>query len=220
MDLIMAHVREFWIAALRRNVLPVAMLCGVHTVFAQRVTEIPFFNAPPGTAALGGGLRLGQDTYRATDNDEQRQYDLVALYLYNGAWLFARGTMGGVNWSWQDDRITGYYYSVIPDGVAPDRPEYTPGRAEWLYYGLNTSYWISDRIAFFASVGFGGIDTSVTDSPLTEEDTGSAVFMGGTVGEPTYSATCATRTAISRRSGFPNGGTSARASTQTHALPA
>jgi MipA family protein len=270
MNLIMAHARDFRILSVSGIVLPAVLLCGIDTGFAQGVTEIPFFNAPPGTAALGGGLRLGQDVYRATDNDEQRRYDLVPLYLYNGEWFFARGTMGGlhfvnsgnfelnlvarydfrkldpdrnayyagiderkqtvegglelrmkggwgqvdvslltdlldrhggqtadviyqynfnrgrlafspfVGWSWQDDSVTGYYYGVSSAEAAPDRPEYTPGRSEWLYYGLNTSYWISDRIAFFANVGFGGIDSVVTDSPLTEEDAGSAVFMGGT----------------------------------------
>ena len=29
------------------------------------VAEIPFFNTPKGTAALGGGIRLGQDLYIA-----------------------------------------------------------------------------------------------------------------------------------------------------------
>ncbi len=255
---------------MRRIVLLLVLLYGVDEVLAQGVTEIPFFNAAPGTAALGGGLRLGQDLYRAADDDDQRQYDLVPLYLYNGKWLFARGTMGGVHfvnrenfelnlvarydfrkldpdrnayyagiderkqtveggiefrarggwgqvdislltdlldrhggqigdlgyqynfnrgrftfspfvgWSWQDHSVTGYYYGVSAAEAAPDRPEYTPGQAQWLYYGLNTSYWISDRIAFFANVGFGGVDTAVTDSPLVEEDTASVVFIGGT----------------------------------------
>jgi hypothetical protein len=34
--------------------------------YAQyEVAEIPFFDTPKGTAALGGGLRLGQDLYIA-----------------------------------------------------------------------------------------------------------------------------------------------------------
>ena len=66
--------------------------------YAQyEVAEIPFFNAPAGTAALGGGVRLGQDLYIATDNEDQRQYDLVPLYLYNGKYLFFRGTAGGLH---------------------------------------------------------------------------------------------------------------------------
>ena len=61
------------------------------------VAEIPFFDTPEGTAALGGGLRLGQDLYIASDNEDQRQYDLVPLYLYNGKYFFFRGTAGGLH---------------------------------------------------------------------------------------------------------------------------
>ena len=69
-----------------------------HPAYAQyEVAEIPFFNTPKGTAALGGGLRLGQDLYIATDNEDQRQFDLVPLYLYNGKYAFFRGTAGGIH---------------------------------------------------------------------------------------------------------------------------
>jgi outer membrane protein len=239
-------------------------------VAGQGVTEIPFFNSPPGSAALGGGLRFGQDLYRAADNDDQRQLDLVPLYLYNGKWLFARGAMGGlhfinrenfefnlvgryrfqkldpdrnayfeglnkreqtvetglevrldgawgavdlnlltdalnrhegqtadisyrydidrgrftfspfVSWIWQDDTMTDYYYGVSEEEARPDRPAYEAGDSQWLLFGLNSTFWVSDRIAFFANMGFGGLSDEVTDSPLVEEDGGSVVFMGGT----------------------------------------
>ena len=64
---------------------------------AQEVAEIPFWHTPEGSAALGGGLRFGQSPYLATDNEDQRKLDLVPLYLYNGKYLFARGTSGGVH---------------------------------------------------------------------------------------------------------------------------
>ena len=63
----------------------------------QEVAEIPFFNAPEGTAALGGGIRGGQSPYFATDNEDQRQLDLIPLYLYEGKYLFAHGTAFGVH---------------------------------------------------------------------------------------------------------------------------
>ncbi len=63
----------------------------------QEVARIPFYSSPPGTAALGGGLRLSQSFYRAFDNDDQRQFDLIPLYLYNGRYVFARGTSGGLH---------------------------------------------------------------------------------------------------------------------------
>jgi outer membrane protein len=61
------------------------------------VAEIPFFDMPKGSVGLGGGLRLGQSLYVATDNEDQRQFDLVPLYPYNGKYLFFRGTAGGVH---------------------------------------------------------------------------------------------------------------------------
>jgi outer membrane scaffolding protein for murein synthesis (MipA/OmpV family) len=67
------------------------------TISAQEVAEIPFFHAPPGSAALGGGIRFGQSPYLATDNEDQRQLDMVPLYLYEGKWIFARGVAGGIH---------------------------------------------------------------------------------------------------------------------------
>jgi len=235
------------------------------------VADIPFYDTPEGTAALGGGLRLGTDLYRAfDDSSDERQFDLVPLYLYNGKYLFFRGTAGGlhvigrdnfelnlmgryrftkldpgrnafyegieerkqtvdagvevrwrgkwgalnanylgdalnrhdgqsaevsyryrfdrgslsfspfVSWAWNSDKLTNYYYGVSAAEAQADRPEYTPGEAQWIYFGLNTTWWVSDRIQLFGNVGFGGVDTVVTDSPLVEEDTQTALFAGGT----------------------------------------
>ncbi len=74
-----------------------SILCAASTASAQEVAEIPFFSVSPGTAALGGGLRFGQSPYFASDNEDQRQLDLIPLYLYEGKYLFARGTSGGVH---------------------------------------------------------------------------------------------------------------------------
>jgi outer membrane scaffolding protein for murein synthesis (MipA/OmpV family) len=74
-----------------------SFLCGTRTASAQEVAEIPFFNARPGSAALGGGLRMGQSPYFATDSEDERRLDLIPLYLYEGKYLFARGTAGGVH---------------------------------------------------------------------------------------------------------------------------
>lgn len=251
----------------------VLIATSVFPAYAQyEVAEIPFFNAPKGTAALGGGLRLGQDMYLAfDDSSDQRQFDLVPLYLYNGKYLFFRGTAGGVHiigrdkfelnllgryrfqhldpdrnafyegieerkqtveaglevrmrggwgalhanyltdaldrhqgqtasisyrydfdlgsftlspfasWAWTDDKLTNYYFGVSEaEARPPDRPAYAPGEAQWLSLGLNSTWWVTDRIHFFGNVGFGGVDTVVTESPLVEEDMQSAVFVGGT----------------------------------------
>ncbi len=246
------------------------LACLVTPARGQHVAEIPFFNSPAGTTALGGGLRLGQSLYRAIDNEDHRQFDLIPLYLYNGRYIFARGTSGGVHlvnndniqfnwlsrfefrkldpdrnefyagiekrrqtletgleirlrgnwgefnasyvtdalgrhdgqtadagyrfnvdrgrftfspfvaWSWDDDKITNYYYGVSADEARPDRPEYSPGESQWFSFGMNTAYWVSNRFTIFGNVGFGGVDTAVAESPLVEENSASAVFLGGT----------------------------------------
>jgi outer membrane scaffolding protein for murein synthesis (MipA/OmpV family) len=250
-----------------------ALLASAAPSHAQyEVAEIPFFNTPEGTAALGGGLRLGSDLYLAfDDSSDQRQFDLVPLYLYNGKWLFFRGTAGGVHlfhrdsfelnvmgryrfqkldpdrnvfyegieerkqtvdagvevrfrgrwgalnanfltdaldrhtgqsaevsyrytfdlgrlslspfvsWAWNDEKLTNYYYGVsAAEERLPDRPAYTPGEAQWIGLGMNSTWWVSDRIQLFANLGFAGVDTVVSDSPLVEEDMSSSFFAGGT----------------------------------------
>lgn len=252
-------------------IVTVLLAAGAIPAHAQyEVAEIPFFDSPQGTAALGGGLRLGQDLYLAFDNDEQRQFDLVPLYLYNGKYIFFRGTAGGVHlvstdtfelnvigryrfskldpdrnefyrtieerrqsldggvelrlrggwgalnanyltdtlnrhqgqsaevsyrytiergnlsfspfvsWAWNSDKLTDYYFGVSQSEARPDLPVYSPGESQWVAFGMNTTWWVSNRVQFFANIGFGGIDSVVGASPLVEEDTQSVFFGGGT----------------------------------------
>jgi outer membrane scaffolding protein for murein synthesis (MipA/OmpV family) len=115
--------------AFRAAVIVVATLA--YPAYAQyEVAEIPFFNTPKGTAALGGGLRLGQDLYIATDNEDQRQYDLVPLYLYNGKYVFFRGTAGGIHLFSTDNielNVMGRYRFTKLD---PDRNAFFEGIEE------------------------------------------------------------------------------------------
>jgi outer membrane protein len=253
-----------------RAVIFVSAMLAAPAYAQYEVAEIPFFHTPDGTAALGGGLRLGQDLYIAADNEDERQFDLVPLYLYNGKYVFFRGTAGGIHlfdnekvelnlfgryrfqkldpdrnaffdgmterkqtldggvelrlhgrwgsfnanyltdtlnrhkgqsaevsyrytfdrgrfsfspfisWGWNDAKLTNYYFGVSEDEAREDRPAYTPGESQWVGFGMNTTWWVSDRIQFFGNIGFGGIDTVVSDSPLVAEDTQSAFFAGGT----------------------------------------
>jgi outer membrane protein len=57
------------------------------------VTRIPIDTMPKGTPGLGAGIRGSMDMYVGQD----RPADLVPLYLYEGRWLFAEGTAGGVH---------------------------------------------------------------------------------------------------------------------------
>jgi len=252
-----------------KSLIFVAVCLVAGTSSAQEVAEIPFFHAPPGTAGLGGGIRFGQSPYLATDNEDQRLLDLVPLYLYEGKWLFARGTAGGVHlvnndtfqfnlytryrfqkldpdsnvfyagleerkqsldagieagltrkwgelklswvtdtlnrhngeevratyryrfdsgpwsfspfisWTWQDDNLTDYYFGVSEAEARPDRPAYSAGESQWLGFGVNTAWQLTDRIVLFGNVGFAGADTEVINSPLVEEAAFSQVFVGG-----------------------------------------
>lgn len=250
-----------------------AAICLAFTVLpvaAQEVAEIPFWHQPPGSAGLGGGLRFGQSPYLASDNDEQREFDLVPLYLYEGKYLFARGVTGGIHmfrnddfelnafaryrfqkldpdrnefydgleerrqtvdagiqfivskawgeltaswmtdtldrhngqevevsyryrieagrwsispfisWSYQDKSLTDYYFGVSEAEALPDRPQFSAGSSQWLSFGMNTAWQVTDRVVLFANFGFGGTDSDVTESPLVEETGFSQLFVGGT----------------------------------------
>ncbi len=94
---------------------------------SQEVAEIPFFNAPDGTAALGAGIRLGQSPYFASDNDDERQFDLIPLYLYEGKYVFFRGTAGGVHFVNNDNWEVNFYGRYRFQKLDPDRNEFYEG---------------------------------------------------------------------------------------------
>jgi MipA family protein len=247
-----------------------SILCNASAASAQEVAEIPFLSASPGSAALGGGFRIGQSPYLASDNEDQRQLDLIPLYLYEGKYLFARGTSGGVHilrndsfefnlftryrfqkldpdshifyeglekreqsldagielgikqdwgeikldwvtdtldrhngqevriayryrfetgpwsispfisWTWQDANLSDYYFGISESEARPGRPAYSPGDSQWIGFGLNTAWQVSDRIVFFGNFVFGGAESEIVDSPLVEEEGFSSAFIGGT----------------------------------------
>jgi outer membrane protein len=257
-------------SSLYRAGIAAITLAGFQAAQGQEVAEIPLFNAPPGTAALGGGIRGGQSPYFAIDNEDQRQLDLIPLYLFEGKHVFFRGVSGGlhlyksdelelsvlgkyrfqkldpdrnefyqgvnerrqsfdagfqtrlskdwgtvrlnwvtdtldrhkgqevqlsyrynfdagpwdfspfISWTWQDDNLTNYYFGVSADEARPDLPEYTPGDSQWVSFGLNSSWQITDRIMLFGNVAFAGASSEVINSPLVEEEGFSQAFVGGT----------------------------------------
>ena len=246
----------------------ILLVFAAYTAHAQyEVAEIPFYYTPPGTAALGGGLRLGQDLYFATDNEDQRQFDLVPLYLYNGKYVFFRGSAGGVHlvnsdhfelnalgryrftkldpdrnafydginerkqtlegglevrlrgnwgalnanyltdtldrhtgqsaeisyryrfdrgslsfspfisWAWNSDKLANYYFGVSDSEARPDLPAYAPGEAQWVSFGLNTTWWVTDRTQLFAfGVGY-DVDTVLLDALAAGEVSSMAAFV-------------------------------------------
>jgi outer membrane protein len=97
---------------------------------AQEVAEIPFWHTPEGTAALGGGLRFGQSPYLASDSEDERKLDLVPLYLYNGKYLFARGTSGGIHLVRNAGLELNLYTRYRFQGLDPDSNAYYEGLEE------------------------------------------------------------------------------------------
>ncbi len=107
-----------------------SILSVASTATAQEVAEIPFFHASPGSAAIGGGLRGGQSPYFASDNEEQRQRDLVPLYLYEGKYVFARGTAGGLHLFRNDAFEFNLYMRYRFQKLDPDSHTYYEGLEE------------------------------------------------------------------------------------------
>lgn len=110
------------------SVVGVSILLMASNLAAQEVAEIPFFSASPGAAALGGGLRLGQSPYLASDSEDERRVDLVPLYLYEGKYLFARGTSGGIHFVKSDGFELNLYTRYRFQKLDPDSHVFYEGR--------------------------------------------------------------------------------------------
>ena len=114
----------------RRLCLLVSAITIATPALAQEVAEIPFWHTPDGTAALGGGLRFGQSPYLASDNEDERKLDLVPLYLYNGKYLFARGTSGGLHIFRNDGLEFNLYMRYRFQSLDPDSNAFYAGLEE------------------------------------------------------------------------------------------
>lgn len=252
-----------------RTVQLVALLLFATPSFAQyELAEIPFFDSPDGTMGLGAGVRLYNDLYIGTEKGNLLNTDLVPLYLYNGKYLFSRGTAGGlhffrnehvefnallrwrterldpvtrealaslnerkqsvdgglelrlrgawgqlnlnyltdtldrhngqsaeityfhpfdngkasvspfIGWAWYSDDLANYYYGVSEQEATDLLPAYTPGEAQWLSLGVNTTYRLGPRWELFANVGVGRVDSGVANSPIVDTDMRPVLFAG------------------------------------------
>ena len=79
---------------------------------------------------------------------------------------------------WQDSRLTNYYYGVSEDEAVPGRPAYTPGSAQNLALGLNTSWQMNDRFFVFANVGIEMYDDVISDSPIIRSSSNARTLAG------------------------------------------
>jgi len=90
---------------------------------AQEVARIPIVDAPAGTPSLGAGFRLGSSPY--VGEADENSADLVPLYLYEGKYVFAHGTSGGVhifrNELFSFDALLQYRFQRLDPGDVPER---------------------------------------------------------------------------------------------------
>jgi outer membrane protein len=96
----------------------------------QEVVRIPSFNAPTGTAALGGAIRMEQSLYFENENDDLRTNDFIPLYMYEGKYLFIHGTEGGVHFFKNDAFQFNLYTKYRFQKLDPNRNEYYAGLGE------------------------------------------------------------------------------------------
>jgi outer membrane protein len=92
----------FLVVDLVENLLARACLCcslaAAGSAFAgQEVTEIPISDWPAGAAALGAATIGGHNLYYTTDDGDEWKTDLIPLVLYNGKYIFFRGTAAGLH---------------------------------------------------------------------------------------------------------------------------
>ena len=111
--------------------------------------------------------------------DRHNGQQLQVAYRYNviaGRWSISPF----ISWTYQDENLTDYYFGVSQAEATAERPEFSAGSSQWVSFGLNTAFHLSQRIVLFANVGFSGTDADVRQSPLIEESGVSQFFVGGT----------------------------------------
>jgi hypothetical protein len=82
---------------LRRVLLSCCLLAAGPAFAGQEVTEIPISDWPSGAAALGAASIGAQNPYYTTDDSDDWKSDLLPLVLYNGKYVFFRGTAAGIH---------------------------------------------------------------------------------------------------------------------------
>lgn len=130
---------------------------------------------------LSGSVRGGWGELKLTGVTELlnrydgEEIDLTYRYRIDwGNWMISPF----ISVAWQDDGLTGYYYGITAEEAREGRPAYSPGDAINLGFGVNASYQLSDHVFVYGNFGFKALDSTVLDSPLVEDNTGSAGFVG------------------------------------------
>jgi hypothetical protein len=109
------------------------------------------------------------------DRHEGQETNLT--YRYS----FERGDLAlspFLTYSWQDSDLVGYYYGISAKEARPGLPEYDPGSAGNISYGLNTWYRLSDHVFVYGNLGITSFDRSIHRSPLVDTAGQVEAFVG------------------------------------------
>jgi outer membrane scaffolding protein for murein synthesis (MipA/OmpV family) len=82
---------------LAKSVLTSSLAVTASAFAGQEVTEISIDDWPTGSAGLGGALHVRRNLYQGVGDVSDWQAELIPLLLYNGKYVFARGTAFGVH---------------------------------------------------------------------------------------------------------------------------
>ncbi|OEY65167.1 MipA/OmpV family protein [Marinobacter sp. X15-166B] len=121
-------------AAWRSVLLSVCLLASNSFAGERQALSIVNPGAQPGAVALGAAIRGGTNPYRGVKHVSSllngNKHDLIPLYLYEGEWLFARGSSAGIhllnNDRWAVDALVDYRF----DRLEPDANDYFTGMSE------------------------------------------------------------------------------------------
>lgn len=144
----------------RRKLLSCCLVAAGSAFAGQEVTEIPISDWPTGAAALGAASIGAQNPFYTTDDGDDWKSDLIPLVLYNGKYVFFRGTAAGIHvvngdaielnllararLNWLDPGE-----SEFLEGLAPRKQSLDGGveirlRGDW---GELQSAWLTDTLA-------------------------------------------------------------------------
>jgi outer membrane protein len=79
---------------------------------------------------------------------------------------------------WLDDKYTNYYYGVRDTESRPGRPTYAPGSTVNGEFSLRADYFLDQRQAVFAQLGYTAFGSGIKDSPLTGRSGETMLFVG------------------------------------------
>lgn len=80
--------------------------------------------------------------------------------------------------TWMNDDAVDYFYGVRPNEVTAGRPAYIGEATTNIELGLKATYSITEKHTILFDAGITYLGDSITDSPITTEDTATSIGVG------------------------------------------